>query len=162
MGASVSYEWLWVGLSKFSTIYRSALFWGFYAAYNEWMNILRGVKSQDSANLTKRHSVPSNLFHFYLPFPLFFIPSLVLIYGFFFLFLWMNDICLIAQNGADTKNVYYCDTSGYKVSDICCSSSSLFLQPLRTLRVISGFRILKDGTDRLLRNVGEILPLLAA
>jgi len=62
----------------------------------------------------------------------------------------------------DTKNVNFYYTSSYKVSDICCSSPSFFLQPLRTLGVISGFRILEDGTDRLSRNVGKELALLAA
>ena len=42
----------------------------------------------------KRHSVPCNLFQFYLILLLFFIPSLSLGYG-FFLFLWMNGICFI-------------------------------------------------------------------
>ena len=110
----------------------------------------------------KRRSVPSDFFHFYLLFPLYFIPSLGLIYGFFFLFLWMNTFVLITQNGADTKNVNFYYTSSYKVSEMCCSESSLFLQPLRALRVNSGFRILKDGTDRLSRNFGKELPLPAA
>ena len=99
MGASVSSEWLWVGLSEVQYHLKICSLWGFYAAYNDWTNIPRCVKSQKNANLLKRHSVPSNIFHFYS----IFLSSLFLPWvqhmDFFCSFGWMTFV-LIAQNGA--------------------------------------------------------------